>query len=193
LDWLWKLDQAGLRALAVDGRREWLTPLVKIISDTGLGHVQLFIVLLCCIRAGWRRVVLLAALGGALGGLIRLGIMRLADRQRPGNFDFVTSLHPTFLEPGFPMGNSSFPSGHTTTSFGIAWMLWLLLRKTDHEWVAISAFVWASLVGLSRVYLGVHYPLDIVGGVLMGGIGAGTAYVIAYRRGWLPEAATEPR
>ena len=64
---------------------------------------------------------------------------------------------------------SSFPSGHTSTSFACAYVISRLAPR-----LTIPVFVLAALIGFSRVYVGVHYPLDIVGGAALG-IGVATA------------------
>ena len=61
-------------------------------------------------------------------------------------------------------GEFSFPSGHTSSSFAFAFAVYLLLPKK----YGIPAMVLALLIGLSRLYVGVHYPTDILGGILVG-------------------------
>jgi len=63
---------------------------------------------------------------------------------------------------GGPFG---FISSHATNSFAIAFFISLLLRRF---WWFINLFSWAVLIGFSRVYLGVHYPFDILGGMFWG-------------------------
>ena len=65
-------------------------------------------------------------------------------------------------ECGGPFG---FISSHASNSFSIAFFVVLLLRsKKSFFWL----FSWAVLIGFSRVYLGVHYPFDILGGMFWG-------------------------
>jgi len=62
-------------------------------------------------------------------------------------------------------GNSSFPSGHTSDAFSIAMIISLFFPKL---WIIIPVFVWAILVGYSRMDLGVHYPSDVLAGASIG-------------------------
>jgi undecaprenyl-diphosphatase len=58
---------------------------------------------------------------------------------------------------------SSFPSGHTSTSFACAYVISRLAPR-----LTIPVFVLAALIGFSRIYVGVHYPLDVVAGAIFG-------------------------
>jgi len=64
-------------------------------------------------------------------------------------------------------GEYGFVSNHAANVFGLAFFLFMLLKPTK-KLVALSLFAWASFVCYTRIYLGVHYPLDIVGGALWG-------------------------
>lgn len=68
-------------------------------------------------------------------------------------------------------GRYGFVSSHAANTFGLASFLTLLLQK-KFKWVMPSIFLWASLVSYSRIYVGVHYPLDLVFGALSGLISA---------------------
>lgn len=57
----------------------------------------------------------------------------------------------------------SFPSGHTTTSFCVYLIFCLLLRG---NWWVVVGFIYALLVGYSRVYLAQHFPIDVAGGMI---------------------------
>ena len=68
-------------------------------------------------------------------------------------------------------GGPTFPSGHTADAFAFAAIIGLVYRR----WIiVIPGLVWASLVGYSRMYLGVHFPSDVLAGAF---VGAGCAAV----------------
>jgi membrane-associated phospholipid phosphatase len=70
--------------------------------------------------------------------------------------------------------NYSFPSGHTSAAFSLATSMAII----NHKWyVVVPAFTWAGFVGYSRMYLGVHYPTDVIAGAL---VGTGSAW-LSYR------------
>jgi undecaprenyl-diphosphatase len=74
-------------------------------------------------------------------------------------------------------GQYGFFSSHAANSFGLACFVWLLLRKKSSYWTAI--FLWAGLVSYSRIYLGKHYPLDIIAGAACGFIVASMWYKVS--------------
>ena len=77
-------------------------------------------------------------------------------------------------------GNSpSFPSGHTSVAFSTATSLYLAYPKW---YVAVPAFAYAASVGYSRMYLGMHYPSDVLAGAV---IGAGSAWLMYKANKWL--------
>lgn len=86
-------------------------------------------------------------------------------------------------------GGYSLPSGHTTEAFASAMALTLLFPRW---YVFVPIFTWASVVGLSRVYLGVHYPFDIFVGMLIGSTVSFSFYTFLFRK-YLNHSSTIPQ
>ncbi|MGH2967167.1 MAG: phosphatase PAP2 family protein [Solirubrobacterales bacterium] len=99
------------------------------------------------------------ALASLMSGLLKV----LVDRPRPAVSDH--SISPIVATPDSP----SFPSGHTTTAFAAAVAISIVEPR-----LKVPMLVIAGLVGISRVYLGVHFVIDVVAGALLGAaLGAG--------------------
>ncbi len=114
------------------------------------------VVLVCAIARSWRPAI---ATGLAVGvtHLLTLALKELVDRPRP-----------TGTEPLVPMPDSaSFPSGHASTAFAAAAALAVFGRS---PWLRAALFATASAIALSRVWLGVHYPSDVVAGAIIGAL-----------------------
>lgn len=132
-------------------------------------------------RDALREVRVLAGfvfVGVGLPSLTSSLFKRLIGRARP---EAWTAEAPISFIPNLTLYNhQSFPSGHSTTAFAMAMVVVFIWPKT--LWPALLA---AGLIALSRVITGQHYLTDIVGGAVLGTLGA---YAIRYffaRRGWL--------
>ena len=119
----------------------------------------------------WKREGVFAGIALAGSALLNLGAKQLFARERPSLWE---SIHPETTY--------SFPSGHAMGSMTLAMVLVLLAWRTRWRWwVAIPALAFALSVGVSRVYLGVHYPSDILAGWVAACAWAVLAYLLVFR------------
>ena len=102
--------------------------------------------------------------------LCNLMLKNAVDRIRP--CDLNTAVELLVARPGDP----SFPSGHTSASFAAATVL--LMNRWKGRWITL---VVAALIAFSRLYLYVHFPTDVLGGLILGGF-CGWMAVILWRR-----------
>jgi undecaprenyl-diphosphatase len=105
-------------------------------------------------------------------GLLKPFFERLRPTHHPDFKDLVDIVH------GHRGGGFSFISGHASNSFGFAVFLSLIFRN---RWVTIVALMWATAISYSRIYLGVHFVSDVVGGMLAGTFIALIMYAIFIR------------
>jgi membrane-associated phospholipid phosphatase len=151
-------------------------PVLRIISDTTT-FVSIALVLLVIILAIVKRskpmrmqfFMLVTVL--ILVAVASQGLKNLFDRERP----FVTYPNIEKLSSG---GDSSFPSGHTLEAFAMAAALSLMFSGKK---IIIPVYIWAILVAYSRMALGVHYPSDVLAGILIGSL-IGWAVPLAFRK-----------
>jgi undecaprenyl-diphosphatase len=136
------------------------------VAFSGIGSQGAIWLLIAALAAFyWRRpaiflyVTVADLIAGVSGALLRQAI----GRERPP-LRFPEP-HPLVHVPG----NPSFPSGHAATSFACAATLAWLTPLSP-----IALYALATLIAFSRVYVGVHYPLDVIGGAALG-LGVATA------------------
>ncbi|MDE6079995.1 MAG: phosphatase PAP2 family protein [Duncaniella sp.] len=98
-------------------------------------------------------------------------------RLRPSNPDNPLSACITLVD-GYRSGRYGFPSSHAANTIGLATMLSLVMRR---RWFTGAIFVWAVIVCYSRLYLGVHYPTDLLAGGCLGAAIALTCYMLLLR------------
>jgi membrane-associated phospholipid phosphatase len=142
-----------------------LTSVMKFFTFMGSVRAIVFLFLLLCFFMIWRKKVweaifLLLAIGG--GTVFNLFLKWIFHRERP-------TLHPLVQETGY-----SFPSGHSMGSFIFYGMLgYFLFLFFERRAAKAASVVLISLlifmIGFSRIYLGVHYPSDVLAGFAAGG------------------------
>ena len=152
-----RLDYYAYRIFVVRMRRAWLTPIMRSISELALPGVLLVMLLAVHAFAPGRRPGLCAAVN--LVGVVALNQMCkfLVQRPRPEGFRLIA-------ESGY-----SFPSGHSMVAMAfyglLAWMAWHYERDPFVRRVSVAGFTLVVvLVGISRIYLGVHYASDVIAG-----------------------------
>ena len=130
------------------------------LGDAGMLWIALSVLMLCFRKT---RKAGLASLLAMLLGLLctNVALKHLVGRDRP--WLHVAGLIPLVNEPD----PNSFPSGHTCAAFA-AGMIWV--RTLPRRWMRGLAAVLAVCMGLSRLYVGVHYPSDVLAGALVGSL-----------------------
>ncbi|MEP6908092.1 MAG: phosphatase PAP2 family protein [Pseudoxanthomonas sp.] len=156
-------DPILLRAHALAGPGlDGLFMLVSKIGYEGVVVIDILLVIVLLMLRHWREASFTATafLGSAL---LNLGAKQFFQRHRP-----------TLWESISPEDTFSFPSGHAMGSMTLAMTVILLAWPSRWRWPAlVLASAFTVLVGYSRVYLGVHFPSDILAGWT-----AGTAWVV---------------
>ena len=159
---------------------DWLDGPMRLV--TALGNVYVVVPLIAVAvfvfyRGGWRlsAVLLVVSTGGSI--VLTTVLKGVFQRTRP-----------ELIESGYQASFYSFPSGHATVAVGFYGMLTVILAyrlRGAARWaVALCGFLVVLLIGFSRLYLGVHYPTDIIAGylsALLWLVCVGGVYVL-----WLP-------
>jgi membrane-associated phospholipid phosphatase len=162
-------DRAGVEAVG-RLRTDSLTPWMKAVTFGSSAPVVLPAVVAAGLvlwrRSGWLADSVRLVLVVGVGWSAVMALKPVFDRGRPAAaMGDVLSVEPLVAEPV----GASYPSGHTALATGVALALvWALRHATTAVRVggALAGVLLVAVVGLSRVYLGVHYPSDLVGSVL---------------------------
>ena len=143
-----------------------LMPLITVLADHGIVPILIALVLLLLPKT--RKIGLSMAFAFSYGGIFgNLILKNLVARPRP-----YSDIYPLRIisEPDLlidALSDFSFPSGHTMIAFELAFVL-LLMLKGKRSGIAVFSLIMASLIGFSRLYLYVHFPLDVLTGGLLG-------------------------
>jgi undecaprenyl-diphosphatase len=146
----------------------WLDPVMWLFSKTE-ASIPLYAFLLLHIYRVFKEktwgILLTVGLLILLTDQFTSGLMKpYFERLRPSHDpDLEGMVH---IVNGYSGGSYGFASSHAANTFGIAMFLSCLLRK-EKPWIN-WLFLWAALVSYTRIYLGVHYPGDILVGALIG-------------------------
>ncbi len=137
---------------SVSGKIIWAPLYIAILVYLGFKYKRKFLIIILFI-------ILAAALADQTSVIIKNAVQRFRPCHEPSLEGLV---HIVRDECG---GKFSFVSSHASNSFNVALISLLFIKK---RWFTISILLWASVVGYSRVYLGVHYPGDVICGAILG-------------------------
>ena len=138
---------------AISGRIIWAPLYLAILICLGIKHQRKFIIIL-----------LFIILSVALADQISVHLFKnIIQRLRPCHEPSLEGL--VHLVNGECGGMFGFVSSHATNSFNVAMISLLFIRK---RWYTVSIIFWALVIGYSRIYLGVHYPGDVICGSILG-------------------------
>lgn len=136
----------------------------------GVVPVDIALTIGLLIARRWREATF-AGVSFAGSALLNMATKQFFQRDRPTLWESIAPEH-TF----------SFPSGHAMGSATLAMVVVLLCWHTRWRWLAVAlAGSFALLVGVSRIYLGVHYPSDILGGFAAGIAWVSGVYLVLFR------------
>jgi undecaprenyl-diphosphatase len=139
--------------LATPARDQWVVALTNSGGPSSMIIAEAVAVAALLFCRKWREAEFLAVSGGG-AALLNVCAKLVFSRQRPQLWETIVT------ESSF-----SFPSGHSIGSMSFALALSLLAWPTRWRWpVAIGAMSFAVAIGLTRLYLGVHYPSDVAAG-----------------------------
>ena len=144
------------------GLMDTLMPIITLFGDDGIFWIACAVILLLIPKT--RKIGLSMGVALLIGLLVcNITLKPLVGRIRPYDYQLQHfGVEIRLLVDG--LHDFSFPSGHTTNSFSCAWVLF---KKAPRKW-GVPALVLAILISLSRIYVGIHYPTDVLAGVVIG-------------------------
>ncbi len=151
-----RADKRWSAQIRLDNAPKAIKKTSEVLAHSGDARWEWIVLVLLWImgNAYWRQWSIAVALGIGVLAIVLLGVKHLVKRRRPVGF---WSMKTRREDP------ESFPSGHAARTFLLA----ILTTGLGPAWLAILFWIWAPLVSLARVAMGVHFLSDTVGGVLL--------------------------
>jgi undecaprenyl-diphosphatase len=163
MEWLIELDRSCFHLINQSGTPFWDS--LMLFATHKLSWIPLYLILIFFIvkEKGQESIWILATIGLVIA-CCDLGSVHLFKNtfQRLRPCHFFDSVRLVTEGCG---GQYGFVSSHASNVFGLAIVIGKLMNK---KYLFLALFFWASIVSYSRVYVGVHYPLDILGGMIWG-------------------------
>ena len=160
--------------VATGGFFDFFMKFISLLGEEGICLILLGLILFCFKKT--RRQGFCVLLAIACGAVItNILLKNIVARPRPFANE-ARAFYDWWQYIGAPHASkNSFPSGHTTSAMAAMTALFLTTNK-KYSW---TAFAFALLMGLSRMYLMVHYPTDVLGGLIAGALGAIGGYFLS--------------
>jgi membrane-associated phospholipid phosphatase len=173
------------RWLLLKVNRDWSNPFFDSVfpvwrhSDIWI-PLYFFLFVFMILNFGWRSVFWMLFLGLTAGICDQVSsslVKELFGRLRPCNDPSLTGQLHLLLNRCPTSG--SFTSSHATNHFGVAMFIYITMKDVFRR-AGKLFFVWAATICYGQVYVGVHYPLDVIGGAILG-CGIGYAMALIFR------------
>ncbi len=139
---------------------EYMTPIAKFITKLGNAESLMLITIILCFAIKNKKIKWAIPINLACSAILNITLKNIIQRPRPVEYRIIN-------ENGY-----SFPSGHSMVSMAFYGLLiYLIYKNVKNKYIKIISILLLSalifLIGASRIYLGVHYTSDVIGGFLL--------------------------